>query len=234
MGNILTGSEIAKERSPFEMNRFTNLDHLKFLYKKSRNLLLEQLKNISKIVFKERIGIAYTAPSDMPIEDRLFLFSIVRAFKPCQALREVGVSKGGSALIITNAMEDNKAGTLVGIDPFPKIGWRKEAFYNRYKLVKNNSPDAIPEAVGLLGGQLDFVLLDSIHIFDQVYGELKTILPWMSEDGIILIHDAFHYGVNAAIKKIIKEHKDVIDCGFINRTPDATVSPLDPLSGCTC
>jgi len=212
------------------MNRFTDLDHLKFIYKNCKNLVHEQLANVSRIILKERIGVAFSAPSDMPIEDRLFLYSIIRAFKPYRAL-EIGVLMGGSALIITSAMEDNKAGTLVGIDPSPKIKRKKEAFYNRYKLLKSSSPGAIPEAVELLGGQLDFVLLDSIHIFDQVYKELTTILPWMSEDSIILIHDAFHYGVNAAIEKITKEHKDVVDCGFVNRTANVTVSPWTPYGG---
>lgn len=224
------------------------------LYIKCKKLLPKQLKNKLKIVFavlqeriamsltylsrpnlynwrrKERIGIAYMAPSDMPIEDRLFLYSIVRTFRPYRAL-EIGVFRGGSALIITNAMEDNEVGSLVGIDPYPNIKYKKEAFHNRYKLLKSSSPEAIPEAVKLLGGQLDFVLLDSIHIFDQVYKEIKTILPYMSEDSIILIHDAFHYGVNAAIEKIIKEHKDVIDCGFINRTPYVTNCPWTPYRG---
>ena len=200
------------------------------MYKKLKNVLPSQLESILKLVFKQRVGIAYSAPSDMPIEDKLFLYSIVRAFKPNRAL-EIGVSRGGSALIITNAMEDNKAGTLVGIDPFTKINCKDRAFYNRYKLLKSSSPEAIPEAVELLGGRLDFVLLDSIHIFDQVYKELTTILPWMSEDSIILIHDAFHYGVNAAIEKILKEHKDVIDCGLVNRTANVAVSSWTPYGG---
>ena len=212
------------------MSKLTELVHPKSMRKKCKDLLPEQVENVVRMVFKERVGIAFSAPSNMPVEDKLFLYSIVRAFKPSRAL-EIGVSKGGSALIITSAMEDNNAGTLVGIDPTPNINCKQDAFYNRYKLLKNSSPEAIPEAVELLGGELDFVLLDSIHIFDQVYQELETILPSMAGGGIILIHDAFHYGVNAAIRKVVKEHKEVIDCGFVNRAPVVTVSPWTPYGG---
>ncbi|MDD1721332.1 MAG: class I SAM-dependent methyltransferase [Euryarchaeota archaeon] len=212
------------------MVRIPYLGYLRLAYDTCKNLSSDQLANILKIVVKDRVGIAFSAPSDMPIEDRLFLYSVVRAFKPYRAL-EIGVRWGGSALIITNAMEDNKAGTLVGIDPTPQIKSKKEAFYGRYTLLEKSSPEAIPEAADLLGGQLDLVLLDSIHIFEQVYTELKAVLPWMSEDGIILVHDAFHYGVHAAIQKTIKEHTDVADCGFVNRTPNVTASQWTPYGG---
>ncbi len=204
--------------------------YLQLISDKCKNFSYEQLAHLLRKVAKERVGIVFSAPSDMPIEDRLFLYSIVRAYKPNKAM-EIGVRWGGSALIITSAMEDNKRGILVGIDPTPHVEKGKKVFYGRFKLLEKSSPDAIPEAVDILGGHVDLVLLDSIHIFEQVYRELGAVLPLVSEDGVILVHDAFHYGVHAAIQKILKEHSEVTDCGFVNRTPNVVASPLTPYGG---
>ncbi len=178
----------------------------------------------------ERIGVAYTAPSDMPIEDRLFLYTFVRGIKPLRAL-ETGTLKGGSALIISSAMEDNGIGKLVGIDPTPSLYMKSKAFFGRFEFIKEPSPHAIPRAVDILGGPLDFVLIDDIHIFSQVYDELKVILPYMAEGGYILLHDSFNYGVHAAIEKFLKETVNVHDCGLMSISPQLTSDPWTPYGG---
>jgi predicted O-methyltransferase YrrM len=178
----------------------------------------------------ERIGVAYTAPSDMQIEDRLFLYAFIRGIKPRRAL-ETGTLKGGSALIISSAMEDNKIGKLVGIDPTPAVYMKSKVFFGRFEMIKEPSPYAIPKAVDILGGPLDFVLIDDIHIYSQVYEELKAILPYMAEGGYILLHDSFNYGVHAAIEIFLKETVNVHDCGLMSISPRLTSDPWTPYGG---
>lgn len=178
----------------------------------------------------ERIGVAYTAPSDMPIEDRLFLYALIRGIKPRRAL-EAGIAQGGSALIISSAMEDNRIGKLVGIDPTHEVHLKSQAFFGRFEIIKEPSPQAIPRAVEILGGSLDFALIDDIHIFSQVYSELKAVLPYMAEGGYILLHDSFNYGVHAAIEKFLKETGNVHDCGLMSISPQLTSDPWTPYGG---
>jgi predicted O-methyltransferase YrrM len=178
----------------------------------------------------ERIGAAFTAPSDMQIEDKLFLYAFIRGIKPRRAL-EAGISKGGSALIISSAMEDNRIGKLVGIDPTPDVYMKSQSFFGRFEIIKEPSPQAIPRAVEILGGSLDFALIDDIHIFSQVYAELKAVLPYMAEGGYILLHDSFNYGVHAAIEAFLKETDVVHDCGLMSISPQLNNDPWTPYGG---
>jgi predicted O-methyltransferase YrrM len=166
----------------------------------------------------------------MRIEARLFLYALIRGIKPLRAL-EAGIFRGGSALVIASAMEDNGMGRLVGIDPTPDVGMDHRAFFGRFEMIKEPSPDAIPKAVEILGGPLDLVLIDDIHIFSQVYSELKTVRPFMAEGGYILLHDAFNYGVHAATERFLQETGDVRDCGLMSITPKLRDDPWTPYGG---
>ncbi|MCM8813801.1 MAG: class I SAM-dependent methyltransferase [Candidatus Omnitrophica bacterium] len=160
----------------------------------------------------------------MRIEDRLFLYALVRGIKPQRAL-ETGVLRGGSSLIIANAMEDNGTGRLVGIDPGALVQVPSRLFFGRFELLAEPSPQAIPRAVELLGGPLDFALIDDIHIYSQVYAELKAVLPFMAAEGYILLHDAFNYGVHAAIEAFLAEADTVRDCGILSVSPQLQHDP---------
>ncbi|MGL5135100.1 MAG: hypothetical protein ACRC78_21420, partial [Planktothrix sp.] len=92
------------------------------------------LPNLFNLFSSERIGVIYHEPSDMCVTDRVMLYALVRGLKPTRAL-EIGVRWGGSARIITNAMEENGVGQLVGIDPAPEnFKANPKVLHNRYKL----------------------------------------------------------------------------------------------------
>ena len=94
----------------------------------------------------ERIGCVYREPTDMFATDRIMIYALVRGLRPKHAL-EIGARWGGSGTIITNAMEENGVGQLVGIDPEPEqFRATKSETHGRYTLIKGYSPQAIPEA----------------------------------------------------------------------------------------
>ena len=101
--------------------------------------------NLYRLDTAERVGVVFTCQSDMRIDERLFLYSFVRGFQPERAL-EIGVLRGGSAAIITNAMEENGRGKLVGIDPAPEMAVKERDLHGRYTLLREFSPQAIPAA----------------------------------------------------------------------------------------
>jgi predicted O-methyltransferase YrrM len=165
----------------------------------------------------ERIGCVYRHPTDMCETDRLMIYALVRGLRPKFAL-EIGVRWGGSARIITNAMQENGIGFLVGIDPITKnfrVG--NSELHGRYKLLQGRSPEAIPDAVRCLGGQLDFVFIDALHIYDAVLSDFMGILTHLALGAHVLLHDTYHQGIDAAIRKVVAENSDLVDCGFVTR-----------------
>lgn len=168
----------------------------------------------------ERVGCVYREPTDMCATDRLMLYSLVRGLRPQWAL-EIGARWGGSARIITNAMEENGFGRLVGIDPLTdafRVPQRE--LHGRYTLVRGYSPEAIPMAVEKLGGsQLDFVFIDAMHIYDAALNDFRGVLPYLADGAHVLFHDAYHQGIDEAVREVLRANSDLVDCGFITRSP---------------
>ncbi len=167
---------------------------------------------------RERFGVIFREPSDMCVPDRVLLYALVRGLRPGRAL-EIGVRWGGSARIITNAMEDAGCGRLVGIDPVPGAFRVRDAeLHGRYQLLEGYSPQRIPDAVSALGGPLDLVLIDALHTHDAVLADLQGVLPHLASGGHVLIHDAFHYGIGQAVDQVVRE-QGLHDCGALSRHP---------------
>jgi predicted O-methyltransferase YrrM len=181
------------------------------------NVLLKP--NLYDTSSDERIGVVYHQPSDMCFTDRIMLYALVRGLRPQRAL-EIGVRWGGSAKIMTSAMEENGIGKLVGLDPFPEAFRAKsKELHRRYTLVRGYSPDGTDLAVKELDGPLDFVLIDALHTHDAVVADFQGVIPYLDEKAHVLLHDTYHQGINEGINKILSAHPDFIDCGFLTRNP---------------
>lgn len=207
--------------------------------KRARRAVRDGLRAVSRRVSRpnlyslnspERVGVVYTAPSDMRIDERIFLYAFVRGFQPERAL-EIGVLRGGSAAIITNAMQENGKGRLVGIDPAPDITIPWAHYHGRYTLLRKPSPDAVPEARESAGGPFEFVLIDGLHIYDQVTKDIAAVLPVLADGAYVLFHDAFHYGVATAIREAVESNPGLRDCGYPCRTAVTGVDPWTPYNG---
>jgi cephalosporin hydroxylase len=175
--------------------------------------------NLYNLNSAERVGCVYHEPTDMCATDRLMLYALVRGLRPKFAL-EIGVRWGGSARIITNAMEENGIGQLVGIDPLIKAFRAKLVeLHGRYTLIEGYSPEAIPEAVKILGGTVEFVFIDAMHIYDAVLKDFSGVLPYLADGAHVLFHDTYHQGIDQAIRDVMKINPSLVDCGFITRNP---------------
>lgn len=165
-----------------------------------------------------RVRAAFHFPTDMCDVDRLFLYAFVRGVKPTRAI-EIGTRWGGSARIITAAMEDNGVGRLVGLDPAPDaFRVRQSQLYGRFSRVTGYSPQDVPKAVSLLDDQLDFVLIDAIHTSTCAFRDLRAVEPYLMSGAHILCHDAFHPGVRHAIDMFVERFSGrLIDLGLMTR-----------------
>ncbi len=176
-----------------------------------------QLFNLSS---QERFGVIFHEPSDMVVCDRVMMYALVRGLKPQRAL-EIGVRWGGSARIITNAMEENGIGQLVGIDPQPEnFQAQPKELHDRYQLLCGYSPDEIKEAARRVGGKFDFVFIDGMHTHDAVLADLQGVLPYLEAGAYVLLHDAYHQGIGEAVNHVLRDTSDLFDCGILTRNPD--------------
>ncbi len=168
---------------------------------------------------KERIAIVFDNPSEMSIAERIFLYALVRGTQPERVL-EIGSRHGGSAAIVTSAMEENGTGILVGLDPSPEITLPQELFHGRFHLIAKPSPEAIPKASRVANGPFDLVFIDGIHIYEQAKKDIEGCLPYLAPGGYILFHDAFNFGVSEAIREAIESNSTFFDCGYVCTTPN--------------
>ena len=166
----------------------------------------------------ESMDVIVEAPTEMSLDERLFLYSLVRGSAPATVL-EIGTSQGGSAAIFAAALEANGAGTVVGIDPMPRIELPEALFHGRFRLVTGESPAAIEEAARVAGAPFDLVLIDGIHIYQQAADDLAGVLPFMAPQGYVLFHDSFHFGVSEAIREAVESDPTLHDCGYVCARP---------------
>lgn len=186
--------------------------------------------NLFDLTTGERFGVVINAPSEMTVSERIFLYSLVRGSRPRRTL-EIGSNLGGSAAIMCAALEDivgfkgaKHEGTIVGVDPFPRIQVPQADFLGRFTVVKQPSPEGIPEAARIAGGRFDFALIDGIHIHDQVIKDVEGLLPHFDVGGYLLFHDAFHHGVSVAIAELLERHPELHDCGYPCGKPALSVA----------
>lgn len=175
----------------------------------------------------ERLGVIFTEPSDMCVPDRVMLYALVRGLRPERVL-EVGVRWGGGARIIAAALEDaGGPGRAVGIDPQTEaFRPRPRELFGRYELVRGYSPEATPAAVARLGGPVDLAFIDAMHTHDHVLADLRGVLPHLAPGGHVLLHDAFHLGIDRAAAEVMADRPDLVDCGFLTRHPTLGDAPV--------
>jgi len=122
---------------------------------------------------------------------REFLNGIIRKYLPKKIL-ELGVSHGGSSIIILNAIKDIKNSHLYSIDidsshfvgncvrnNFPFLS-------DKWTLFKGNIAAKYIEKIGK---NIDLVMIDTSHFEPGEILDFLLILPFVKEEAIIIFHD---------------------------------------------
>jgi hypothetical protein len=153
----------------------------------------------------------------MSIGDRIVLYGLIRGLKP-ETYLEIGVRWGGSARIVAAAMAANGYGRAVGLDPNLRA-FRPTAaeLKGRFELVEGYSPEDTGKAAERVGGRLDFVLIDAVHTYSAVKTDLAGVAPYLGDGAYVLLHDAFHEGINAAVEEFLAANGDFSDLGIVSR-----------------
>ncbi len=129
--------------------------------------------------------------SQMWANQKEFLNGIIRKFQPKKIL-ELGVYRGGSSIVILNAIDDFKNSKLYSIDLnqedfigecvnkyFPKL-------MKNWKLFKGN---IATEYIEKIGYNIDFAVIDTAHFEPGEILDFLIILPFLNEEAIVIFHD---------------------------------------------
>jgi predicted O-methyltransferase YrrM len=141
--------------------------------------------------------------SEMIYSERLFLNGIIRHFKPTKLL-EVGIAAGGSSALILNAIQDIPGAMLYSHDynsEYYREPGKPSGFVvhencaelaNKWKLMTGG---LVAEHLDSIGGDIDFVLLDTMHSNPGEFLDFLMILPYLRSNAIVVIHDiSLHMG----------------------------------------
>ena len=123
------------------------------------------------------------------------LYIITRIMKP-NVVVETGVASGVSSAYILQALEDNGKGELYSIDIsayIPRgvkpIGWIVPgSFRRRWHLIIGSSSQKLPHLLENLR-EIDVFLHDSLHTYENMLWEFKTVWPFIRKGGILLSDD---------------------------------------------
>ena len=141
----------------------------------------------------------------LTITDMKFINGMIRKYKPKKIL-EVGVASGGSSAIILNAIQNIENSHLYSIDKLTnaylneekETGWIvKEKFSNLMNKWTLYTGGITSNFIEKIGGDIDFVFLDTVHYAPGEWLDILQILPFLKKkNAILMLHDIrYHFYV---------------------------------------
>ena len=131
------------------------------------------------------------------IEELFFINGLIRKYKPKKIL-EIGVCTGGISATILNAIKDIEGAMLYSCDLETKdyinsnleVGHIAKDYLpnlkNKWKLFTGNTTSAFIEEIG---GDIDFVFIDTAHVMPGEVLTIIEILPFLKKNAIISLDD---------------------------------------------
>ena len=135
---------------------------------------------------------------------REFLNGVVRRFKPKKII-EIGVAEGCGSSIILNAIQDMNDSHLYSIDLSNKdsIGICVKKLFpyllSKWTLYKGNIATKFMEDIGK---DIDMAFIDSAHFEPGEILDFIIVLPFLSEEAVIVMHDIANQITKAKNNKI--------------------------------
>lgn len=131
--------------------------------------------------------------------ERRFLAGLLTYHKPKNIL-EVGVSRGGGSALILKCLEENSnSPSLISIDKATTTAWgsvgkkaieayadNPEFLEKHWALISGNDPSQV---IRSFDKKFDFCLIDTAHIHPVETLNFLTILPFLEDGAVVVIHD---------------------------------------------
>ncbi|XSG82636.1 MAG: O-methyltransferase [Methyloligella sp. ZOD6] len=136
-----------------------------------------------------------------------------------ETIIETGTNEGCTTIILAQALKDSGANGRVysieldsGFVAKARENVIKAGLADRVELLEGDSrkliPQIAPEIVGQ-SGKIRSVVLDASHLYDDVMQEFETILPFLSDDALVIFDNTYplrepheDQRVNGALKTI--------------------------------
>lgn len=133
---------------------------------------------------------------EMTESERRFVNALVLRHKPKKAL-EIGVSAGGSSVVILNALRQNGEGLLYAVDlldhyyadPSRKAGFLIDGhpdLQDRYRLFTGRLAHEFMEEIG---GGIDFCFIDTKHLLPGEVLDFLMAYPYLADNCVVVLHD---------------------------------------------
>lgn len=189
-----------------------------------RDDLLRELERLSEGWSPLQYGLPFSGierctdeRAHLASRERVFLYGLVFSLGPRRVL-EVGTYRGGSARIISAALDDlHQQGELLTIDPFPEqidVDW-SEIAHNAIS-VKGYFPRDFERSRRLRELRFDLAFVDGDHSYRGVLEDLRYLPRILEPDAYVLLHDAYNAEVGRAIEEAVREC-GYHDCGVVGR-----------------
>ncbi len=171
----------------------------------------------------QRFHIVHSAPAWLSMHERVLLYGLVAGLQP-ERILEIGTFQGGSTLIMCAALDDLGSGSIVCVDPDPRVApehW--EAVQHRATMVPEASPEALYRAADIAGGGFDLAFIDGDHTKAGVERDTEATLPTLSDHAHLLFHDAHYFQIREALDEAVARHPaELSDAGLlsVDASPD--------------
>ena len=163
-----------------------------------------------EIIYKNKLTKVH---SSVNFKEGEFLFKMIKKYdyKKCV---EVGLAFGISAMYILNAIQSYKNNFLISIDPYQTEQWnnmglkliKEVSLSKNHTLMEEKSYTALPKLLEEYGeGSFDFIFIDGWHTFDYTLVDFFYADLLVKVDGMIIVDDVLHKGVNK-FEKYIKSN----------------------------
>ena len=172
-----------------------------FIYRAYHQYHQEVRIDLSDIMFEnvniEHFALRLGRYSEMSKLEQQFLYGLVQYFKP-KKLVEIGVSKGASAAIMLSAISGDNNAHLYSIDKSIHVYSKQDKPVGF--LVNETFPELTnqwslftgvitAEVIEEIGKNIDFVLIDTVHVTPGEFLDFLEILPFLSEGAVVVFHD---------------------------------------------
>ena len=184
-------------------------------------LFPDQFTGPSEVPFPEQFNDPrLSLISQTSTQDRIALWGLIYAMQPKRVL-EIGRARGGSTVLIASALRQVPGSVFVSMDPNvldehtiqPAL---EKSLQDRVTFIHGYSPAENQRASTAAGGKFDCVFIDANHFYEACLEDIRGILPYLAEDAVILLHDAFFAGVEDAVATAMNETPALVDCGLVS------------------
>ncbi len=116
------------------------------------------------------------------------ILAILESGKEIKSYLEIGVAAGGTTFLITHFFKPEKI-VLIDDNHHHKAHLRLDILKDvkREEIIGNSREQSVMEK---LSGSFDLIIIDGDHLYEGVKADVTNYLPWLSDDGFLMLHDS--------------------------------------------